>query len=164
MIIDVFNLIKGKIDVIPFDFTVDSKVVERGDFKLVLKSPTSLSGNIYYNGEMINVKGCVLTTIEAQCSRCLEYFDYKLSADFDENYSKSDFDDEVYPIVDNSINLEDMIIDSIILSMPFKVLCSSECKGLCPECGYNLNEGDCNCSKDINDSRFAILKGLFKDD
>jgi uncharacterized protein len=164
MIIDVFDLLKGIIEVIPFEFDLTAKVVERGDFKLVLKSPMNLSGNIYYDGEMINVKGHVLATVEAQCSRCLRYFDYNISVDFDENYSKYDADDEVYPIVDNSINLKDMIIDSIILSMPFKILCSNECRGLCPECGYNLNEGNCNCSKDKIDPRFAILKDLFKDD
>lgn len=163
MVFNVFDLIKGKTEVIPFDFTVNDRVVERGDFSIILKSPMNLSGNIYYDGEMINVKGGIQTTIEAQCSRCLNPFDYKLSIDFDEDFSKLDSDEEFYPIVDNSIDLRDMVIDNIILAIPFKVLCSDDCKGLCPECGCNLNEGNCNCAKDTGDPRLAILKDLFKE-
>ncbi|WDU84060.1 YceD family protein [Caloramator sp. Dgby_cultured_2] len=67
-------------------------------------------------------------------------------------------------ITEDRINLEDMIIDNIILSYPAKILCSDDCKGLCPVCGKNLNEGQCECLKDVIDPRLEALKQFFKGD
>ncbi|MDF2674142.1 MAG: hypothetical protein K0R09_2410, partial [Clostridiales bacterium] len=65
---------------------------------------------------------------------------------------------------ENSIDLKDMVMDNIILSMPIKFLCSPECRGLCPVCGKNLNKYQCNCNKNNVDPRLAVLKDLFKGD
>lgn len=162
MILDVSKLIKKKIQVLPFDITYEAETLEREGFKVELASPLKVVGDAYYDGEMIRVKGEVSVLIKAQCSRCLINVDYPLKFDFEEEYSKLEIEDS-YPILEgDDINLKDMVIDNIILSMPLRLLCSDECKGLCPTCGIDLNTGLCDCDAEDIDPRLSALKDLFK--
>lgn len=164
MLLDVSDLLKGKTSVMPFDVELNTGDIKRENFKIALKSSIKVKGTAEYDGEVVNLVGSLTATINAQCSRCLEYFDYVLNADFNEIFSKNSSDEEIYHFTDDDIELTEMIIDNIILNMPFKLLCSVGCKGLCPVCGDNLNRHQCNCNVDDIDSRFAVLKDLFKGD
>jgi len=76
-------------------------------------------------------------TIEASCSRCLNDFKIDFEKNIDLNYPA----DESSPAID----LDPDIREEIILEYPIKPLCKTDCKGLCPKCGKNLNEGKCDC-------------------
>lgn len=164
MILNISNLLKKKISEFPFEITYEDDILERENFKVILKSPLKIRGTAYYGGEIVSVVGNISGIIEAQCSRCLIMFDYPMDIDFDEKFSKSTNEDENYPIVDNSIDLTDMVIENLIISMPLKPLCSEDCKGLCLNCGTNLNESKCDCEKDDINPKFAALKDLFTGD
>jgi uncharacterized protein len=71
------------------------------------------------------------------CSRCLEFYETFLKRSLDLNYPA----EESKVILD----LDPDIREEIILDYPFKPLCKRDCRGLCPKCGKNLNEGKCNC-------------------
>jgi len=58
------------------------------------------------------------------------------------------------------VDLSPLIYEQIMLQIPMKILCSEACKGLCPQCGANLNVGNCDCRKDQGDERFAVLRNL----
>jgi len=58
------------------------------------------------------------------------------------------------------IDLAPMICEQIVLQAPMRVLCTDDCKGLCPHCGINLNSGSCNCHSDVVDDRLAVLKNF----
>jgi uncharacterized protein len=60
------------------------------------------------------------------------------------------------------IDLQDVVSEQIALNLPLKQVCSNECRGLCSNCGKNLNTGDCDCKKNINDEEhpFAVLKSI----
>jgi len=58
------------------------------------------------------------------------------------------------------IDLSKLIRDQIILNVPYKALCHEECRGLCPRCGANLNEGDCGCEGKALGSAFDVLRSL----
>ncbi len=80
---------------------------------------------------------CKLTTrTKETCSRCLTEFDMNIEKDVDLHYELKG---------ELSIVLDDSLKDEIIIDYPMKVLCKQDCKGLCPQCGKNLNEGPCNC-------------------
>lgn len=162
MKLNISNLLKHNKDRIPFEISSNSSILERGDFNLYLKAPLKVVGEALYDGEIIRVKGEIFTEIEAQCSRCLTGFIQPIMIEFDEEFSRSQNDEDVYPINEDIIDLEDMVIDNIILSAPVQPLCSEECKGLCPTCGTNLNAASCNCDNEVIDPRFAALKDLFK--
>jgi uncharacterized protein len=164
MTLNIFELLRKKIEELPFEITYNGDFIMREDFKLILKSPLKVCGNATYDGQIVNLKGSITGIIEVQCSRCLESLDYNLNVEFDEDFSKLEHNEEIYPIEEESIELKDMVIDNIILSIPLKFLCSEECKGLCPVCGKNLNKYQCDCNKDNIDPRLAVLKDLFKGD
>lgn len=71
------------------------------------------------------------------CSRCLKEFEIDLKKNLRLNYPVSK--------LEPTIDLDQGIREEIILDYPIKPLCSPDCKGLCPRCGKNLNEGDCKC-------------------
>ena len=72
---------------------------------------------------------------------------------------------DMVPAMARTLSLKDeVVISDIILNYPQKYLCKDDCKGLCPECGKNLNEGDCGCNKTQVDSRLEILKQLMEDE
>jgi uncharacterized protein len=61
------------------------------------------------------------------------------------------------------LNLDELVEEDVNLALPSKYLCDEDCKGLCMKCGKNLNDGQCNCKKDV-DPRFAALLSLLDED
>ncbi len=58
------------------------------------------------------------------------------------------------------IDLSEFLKEQIVLSLPYKLLCKEDCKGLCPKCGTNLNIEKCNCKNNWEDSKFAVLRNI----
>ena len=57
-------------------------------------------------------------------------------------------------------DLAGLLWEEFVLALPVRPLCKPDCKGLCPDCGKNLNEGSCSCVRDEGDPRLAALRGL----
>lgn len=115
----------------------------------------------------IFVKSHVKTLAQFVCDKCLVEFKRFLEDEFTTIYTLDreayDLEDEnvvlIYPNT-KEIDLKYGIRDSLLLSKPIKVVCSEECKGLCPTCGVNLNEEMCQCMHESIDSRWQELKKL----
>ena len=75
---------------------------------------------------------------------------------------ESDLDDALFYSGD-SFDMDAAAEDAVVLNMDMRILCREDCKGLCPQCGKNLNEGPCGCSKPI-DPRLEKLKALLQKD
>lgn len=88
---------------------------------------------------------------ELECSRCSERFTSAFAGSFDETYPESV----------ESIDLADLVRQTVALSVPMKQLCSGDCRGLCGRCGQNLNKDRCGCNAPET-SPFAVLKNLKK--
>jgi uncharacterized protein len=71
-----------------------------------------------------------------------------------------DTDAEVAFYEGDGVELEDILREQMLLAVPIKLVCSDACKGLCPQCGKNLNSGDCHCEPVAEDPRWDALKGL----
>ena len=67
-------------------------------------------------------------------------------------------DEEIYS--GKEIDLQPALREQILLSIPPSPVCSDDCKGLCPRCGKDLNEGECGCDRTVMDPRWAALKGI----
>jgi uncharacterized protein len=84
--------------------------------------------------------------IDAECSRCLETFKQDLCAEFEEIYTFENRplseEEQIIP-EDGNIDFEPLIREYLMLEIPFNPICRTDCKGLCIECGLNLNEKDC---------------------
>lgn len=125
---------------------------------IIFKAPISGFIKIYKTGSDVVAEGVVKSSIELNCSRCLNDFTFSLNSVIntvfrpasiltkDDNYELQDdeLDTEFYK--NDEIDLIDLLIQEIRLNIPMKPLCDKDCKGLCPTCGIDLNIGICDCS------------------
>lgn len=127
-------------------------------------SAVALETDYVYTGSHIAFKGDFKTTLLAECSRCLKETAYPVHHVFEEQYSKTD--PEAYEITGETVTLNRMVEDIVLLNLPGKFLCTEDCKGLCSTCGADLNEGPCGCKDDAGrkDNPFAALQKLFQED
>jgi uncharacterized protein len=100
-----------------------------------------------------------------ECARCLKEFDSSVDLDVCELFLAPDADVDVedkesYRIAGSDLDLEPMLRDAVTLSLPLNPLCKEDCKGMCARCGRDLNLGDCDCTEDNTDPRWAELDAL----
>lgn len=96
------------------------------------------------NGFRMQADFYAITTVE--CGRCLEKFDLQLHTIFEEIFTFENHplsEDEFFIPEDGNIDFEPYIRDCLLLEIPINPICKPDCRGLCPECGQNLNIGDC---------------------
>jgi uncharacterized protein len=121
----------------------------------------------------ILVTGALRTLLELQCCRCLEPCPVPIRFEVEEEFSPSvDIHtgaklpvtkaEEEGTIIDehHTLDLTEIVRQSILLAQPMLPLCAEDCCGLCAECGQNLNEGQCDCTTEAVDPRLEILKQL----
>lgn len=111
---------------------------------------------------------------EANCARCLEPVPVPVEKDFDLIYrplgsdrradevSISEAETEIGYYQGDGMELADSLREQVLLAVPIKFVCREDCKGYCPSCGKNLNEGPCDCAKAGTDTRWDALKELKK--
>ena len=110
-------------------------------------------GDVEDVGRCFVVSGRIECTKNFTCDRCLTQATEKQIHEFAEEFDKS-------AAVDDLIDVTELFRDELLAGQPMKNLCKEDCKGLCPVCGANLNDGDCGCDKRIVDPRLAALKDL----
>ena len=111
------------------------------DAKLVL--PVKVCGEAFLTGDnSATVEGEADFTVSGECTRCLKLTEKTFNVAFCEAFGE----ENGYPVTNGKIDLRKMVDDIIILNTPVTFLCKDDCKGLCPECGFNLNDGECKCN------------------
>ncbi|MFH0728241.1 MAG: DUF177 domain-containing protein [Pseudomonadota bacterium] len=125
--------------------------------------------------DIVEVTGRIETKTISTCSRCLAVYEapvaHHFSVDFTHESPEPDvaggeiaLSEEDLGLIyykGDTIDFHDAIQEQVILSLPLRPLCREDCKGLCHNCGENLNEGNCRCSSGgIIDPRFAVLGNL----
>jgi uncharacterized protein len=138
-------------------------------------APVSLAFDIAKDKQHFQLTGTVATTLELPCSRCLEPFTTPVHSQFSLRYQphthnvgegerEIEEDDLSTAFYDNDqIDLRQLMREQFYLSLPMKPLCRSDCRGLCPICGRNLNRETCDCKREWEDPRLAVLKTLKKE-
>lgn len=123
----------------------------------------------------IRIDGELHTRLEMVCARCLEPVVEEVSRDFDLFYrplkSMTEAEEERLKLDDTEIAffegdglfLTDVLAEQVLLAVPMKAICRSDCRGLCPHCGANLNTDECRCETHAGDSRLAPLARLKQD-
>lgn len=144
-----------------------------GDFKQL--EPLEVRATAELVEGQIRISGHLHTRLELVCSRCLEPVVEDLSRDFDLFYrpvSTIAKEEEVHLKLDDTevgffqgegMFLADVLAEQVNLAIPMKVICRGDCRGLCPQCGVNLNSEECRCETHSTDPRLAPL-ARFKQD
>ncbi|HEX4346214.1 MAG TPA: DUF177 domain-containing protein [Vicinamibacterales bacterium] len=150
-------------------YPAETFAADQENFTVV--SPVTLGLDVHKDKDHFRLEGRVETLIELPCSRCLEPFRWPVNSIFDLRYQprqaasasereieEDDFSSAFYE--NDEIDLVQMMREQFYLSLPMKPLCRPDCRGLCPQCGTNLNRGTCDCKIAWDDPRFAALKSL----
>ena len=107
----------------------------------------------------LTIRACF--SYSRSCDRCSTEFTRKMDMLFEHKLAQTlvdDGNDDYIETPDFKLELDNIVISDILLSLPQKNLCKDDCKGLCQICGKNLNEGDCSCDKREIDPRLEMLK------
>ena len=124
--------------------------------------------------EDIRLVGSFSTEIENPCARCLEPVHNAVSEKFDllyrplgvdasgEEVSISQAETEIGYYQGEGLLLEDVLKEQVLLALPVKQVCRPNCKGLCPQCGKNLNVESCDCVASMPDPRWSALEDIRK--
>ncbi len=121
------------------------------------------------------VDGWVELTLELSCNRCLKTFEQPMHVDFEEQFYPTvdvitgmpldPFDeDEIFPIdAYHEVDLTEAVRQNVLLALPMVTICREDCKGLCPQCGHDLNLGPCECKPEV-DARLSVLEQLLQNE
>lgn len=163
MLIDLKKYFSGENISQRIDYTMDLSDVEIDGYKPFI-SPVQIKGDIRAFASSAELHVDVCYSFSMPCNRCLTETRKELSHSIshvlvNKLNDEEDFDD--YIVVEGEkLDLDELIYSDIILLTPSKYVCSEGCKGLCPVCGKNLNEGGCTCQKQQTDPRLEALRQL----
>jgi uncharacterized protein len=143
------------------------------DPELVIQAP--ITGRVKFTKipQGILVNGKFDTVVEVNCGRCLDPFDVPVAIEVEEEFRPSldlqtgarlphSEDEDQATVIDEKhiIDLTEVVRQDLLLALPSTPLCREACKGLCPTCGQNLNDGPCDCPDDSVDHRWDALRAL----
>ncbi|HEY3315877.1 MAG TPA: DUF177 domain-containing protein [Bacillota bacterium] len=171
MRIDVSRLGEQTGDKVSFFFEEPFPALEGEAGSVAIDGPVEVRGEAYNTGSAVHVRGRVKARAELLCSRCSKPLVQPVEAPFQVQYvaerpgrpgADNDEADDVVQYQGDEIDLADEVRQQLLLALPMKPLCRPDCRGLCPTCGKDLNEGPCECRPEV-DARLAGLADLFKE-
>jgi len=157
--------------------TFQPSVFDPQDDEYRVAAPVELTLDVQKLGkEAFAVSGRTRTELEVECSRCVEPIRVPVDATFDLRYmpqaantgegerevGEEDLTTAFYR--DGMLDVVDLLREQFMLVLPMKPLCTEACRGLCPQCGTNLNKTQCGCAPTWEDPRLAPLKSLLTRD
>lgn len=126
------------------------------------KEPVHVVGEVKNETGIVKLRFVINVKISTSCDRCADEMESYLSFSSEHVLvtQLNDPENDEFLVVENMhFLLDDLVREDIFLEIPSQFLCRDDCTGLCPECGKNLNEGPCECTKKI-DPRLAVLQQL----
>ena len=141
-----YNIVGEKVSI---DYTVgEERLNEVKGFSF--SNPITVRGAIVNRAGIVSLKYSAEFTLHICCDRCLIEFDRDYCFDFEHilvrSLSNDNDDSEEYIVTEtDELDMDELVLTDCLLSLPSKMLCKEDCKGLCPKCGADLNQGECNC-------------------
>lgn len=169
MIIDVSSILKvlgGKIS-IDCELSLSETEFLGGSYEFT--EPVKVVGSISNNGKSLILRADCSGIMRTQCARCVQDIDVEFDFSIDEQLLQNDggdvgSDEDVILFDGYTFELDEIVSDNFLMNINGSYLCSDDCKGLCPTCGKNLNEGNCGCENTDIDPRWAALLEIMKKD
>lgn len=170
MIIDVSSVLKETGGKTAVEGTVELPDVELYGNSCKFSEPVSISGSISNNGKTLVLDADCGGAVTTRCARCAKEIRKDIAFHINEalvqGEKKTDEFEDIIVFEKNDVNIDEIVYNNFIINSPARYLCKDDCKGLCPKCGADLNEGECGCGEDDIDPRWAALAEMInkKDD
>ena len=162
MLLQCRPLFVGEANSLPVDTELDFSQVEYQGIH-PFTDPVRVTGAVTVRAGVVQLSARAQLVYHGQCDRCLIPFDrpYDIPLEHTLVASLENEENDDYILLDNyQLDLTDLVTTDILLELPYKSLCREDCRGLCPMCGTNLNEGLCGCNRKSVDPRLAVLGQL----
>ncbi len=121
-------------------------------------APLTVEGTLENTGGSFRVTGEVRAERSFVCDRCLAKASAVETYPFMETFRRGDESEDTDGFGDDGIDLVPLVRDTVLAALPIRNLCRPDCKGLCPKCGADLNQGECGCDREVVDARLEVLK------
>lgn len=148
MVIDLKQLYNITGERLALDYTANAeRLAEIKGYSF--SNPITIKGAIVNRAGVVMLKYTAAFTLHACCDRCLTEFDRDYSFDFEHILVRSlngDDDDEYIVTESDKLDMDELAVMDCLLQMPSKMLCKEDCRGLCPKCGTDLNQNECDCN------------------
>ncbi len=131
------------------------------------RKPVSVSGTVENFAGVVLLKASASFVFSSPCDRCGVQVERAYDLSFEHVVVSQAEDEESDGFIvaeDMQLDEQELLRDDLILWIPTKFLCKKDCKGLCDQCGKNLNEGECDCNHSATDPRLAVLQSLLNND
>ena len=164
MVLDLKRIFATEGSVLPIECVIDFSSIEvSGNFPL--KKPVTVKGSVSNKASVVSLILAIDYEFDAPCDRCgtdavnehTVTVDKLLATSIERQES-----DTILTVPGMKLDVDELFYTEVVLDLPTKHLCSTDCKGLCPECGKNLNVESCDCQKGEVDPRLAKLLNLLE--
>ena len=162
MLLQCRPLFMGEEKTLPIDTKLDFSQVEYQG-ACPLTDPVNVTGAVTVRAGVVQLSARAAFTFHGRCDRCLTPFTetYDIPLEHTLVATLEDEENDDYILLDQyRLDLDDLVLADVLLELPYKSLCREDCRGLCPMCGKNLNEGLCGCNRKSVDPRLAVLGQL----
>lgn len=162
MLVDLKHIFATDNSSLPIEYSLDLSSAEVSGI-YPLKKPVTVSGTVSNKASLVVLDAVITYEYSAPCDRCgVETVrEHKLKLNKSLAVSiEGEESDSILTVPDMKLDLDELLYSEVIVSLPMKHLCKEDCKGICPKCGKNLNEGKCGCPEKEIDPRLSALAEL----
>ena len=164
MLLQCRSLFVGEVNSLPIDTELGFSQVEYQGI-CPITEPVRVVGAITVRAGVVQLSARATFVYHGRCDRCLNTFErtYDVPLEHILVATLEDEENDDYILLDQyQLDLADLTMADILLELPYKSLCREDCRGLCPMCGKNLNEGLCGCTRQSVDPRLDVLRQLLE--
>ena len=162
MLLQCRSLFVGEVTSLPIDTELDFSQVEHQGI-CPITEPVRVVGAITVRAGVVQLSARATFVFHGRCDRCLSAFDraYDVPLEHILVATLEDEENDDYILLENyHLDLDDLVLADMLLELPYKSLCREDCRGLCPLCGKDLNDGLCGCRSQSVDPRLEVLRQL----
>lgn len=163
MKIDLTDLFNGAVSKKDIDYRLDLSNLIFSTYNPI-KNDVVVKGSLFSKADVVYLDVDISFDFFGFCDRCAEdvkkNFGFKVKRIVVERLENENDDDDYIVVKNRELDLDELVSEEVSLSLPSKILCKDDCKGLCPKCGTNLNVKKCDCKSDVDPRMAALLQLL----
>lgn len=148
-----------------FTFDLSTAELEITPIEMAIEGTVRVEGTMSNAGDVLLLQAALTARVQRVCDRCLKSFTGVVRAEVIEKFypaSAEHIENDAFVYDSDVIDITEPLREGLLLAEPMQALCKPDCRGLCPVCGADLNDGDCGCDRFTVDPRLAALKQFIK--
>lgn len=164
MVLDLQGVFAGEQQSLPFSFSLDMSGFDRGGI-YPFPQAIEVCGRVENQAGVVELRAQAKAVYCSPCDRCQRDVERPMTVPMQHVLVTSlnqEDNDELILVEDMRLDVSELAESDIILALPSKFLCKESCRGLCPQCGKDLNDGDCGCDTRQTDPRLESLRQLLE--